>query len=492
MNGSVTAFGSSGQKVLALLERARSELTGTEYSERVSTISSRLEGPLRVAIAGRVKSGKSTLLNALVGERLAPTDAGECTKIVSWYRRGSGYEVAAILNDGTRRPVTFQRNAGALDIQLAGLTERDVRSLDVAWPTSALADYTLIDTPGLASINDDNSRRTRDFLEIESDRSSDADAVIYLMRHVHKADVDFLDAFMDRSVAAASPVNAVAVLSRSDEIGAGRLDAMDSAARIAERYRNDQTIRTLCANVVPLAGLLAETGLTLREEEATSLRTLSRTDDDELSTMLLSPDHFCDLHASDLTVEIRRELLSRLGMFGVRVALDEMTKGASSAATLGPRLVEVSGLDRLKGVISDHFLPRARTLQARSALVSVRSLARDLRADGRGGTADWIDREAEQIEASGVEFARVRAGHLVSAGLVALSETDRAALEPLLMAGDPASVLASGGGADAARRGALEGIERWRTRAEDPLAAPQLREVCETAVRVCEAVYSSG
>ena len=39
----------------------------------------RLDEPLRVAIAGKVKAGKSTLLNALVGEQVAPTDAGECT-----------------------------------------------------------------------------------------------------------------------------------------------------------------------------------------------------------------------------------------------------------------------------------------------------------------------------------------------------------------------------------------------------------------------------
>ena len=35
---------------------------------------------------GKVKAGKSTLLNALVGEQIAPTDAGECTRIVTWYR----------------------------------------------------------------------------------------------------------------------------------------------------------------------------------------------------------------------------------------------------------------------------------------------------------------------------------------------------------------------------------------------------------------------
>ena len=46
----------------------------------------RLGAPLRLAIAGRVKAGKSTLLNALIGEELAATDAGECTRVVTWYR----------------------------------------------------------------------------------------------------------------------------------------------------------------------------------------------------------------------------------------------------------------------------------------------------------------------------------------------------------------------------------------------------------------------
>ena len=47
-----------------------------------------LDGPLRVAFAGRLKAGKSTLLNALVGEGLAATDATECTRVVTWYVSG--------------------------------------------------------------------------------------------------------------------------------------------------------------------------------------------------------------------------------------------------------------------------------------------------------------------------------------------------------------------------------------------------------------------
>ncbi|SUA48521.1 Predicted GTPase [Nocardia africana] len=48
----------------------------------------RLDQPLRVALAGQLKAGKSTLLNALVGQDIAPTDATECTRMVTWYRHG--------------------------------------------------------------------------------------------------------------------------------------------------------------------------------------------------------------------------------------------------------------------------------------------------------------------------------------------------------------------------------------------------------------------
>ncbi|HEV7653288.1 MAG TPA: dynamin family protein [Mycobacteriales bacterium] len=50
---------------------------------------SRLDGPLQLAVAGRITSGKSTVVNALIGRRVAPTDVRECTRLVTRFRYGT-------------------------------------------------------------------------------------------------------------------------------------------------------------------------------------------------------------------------------------------------------------------------------------------------------------------------------------------------------------------------------------------------------------------
>ena len=122
-------------------------------------------------------------------------------------------------------------------------------------------------------------------------------------------------------------MNAVAVLSRADEIGACRIHAMESARRIAQRYAQDPSVSTLVADVLPVAGLLAETGLTLTQNEFTALAQLAALPEDERVMLLLSVDDFCDVSLSPLTVEIRRDLLARFGMFGVRTAVGALADG---------------------------------------------------------------------------------------------------------------------------------------------------------------------
>ncbi|HWM04042.1 MAG TPA: dynamin family protein, partial [Actinophytocola sp.] len=272
----------------------------------------RLDEPLRVAIAGKVKAGKSTLLNALVGEAVAPTDAGECTRVVTWYRNGPSPRIVMYPKQRAPMPLAVVRRDGALDIDLGDTSAEELDRLVVDWPAQSLRATTLIDTPGVASINDGVSKRTVRFLEPDDDTPTEADAVLYLMRHLHVADAEFLEAFTDQGVSRATAVNTVAVISRADEIGAGRLDAMFSARAIATRYRSEPALRGLCQNVVAVAGLLAYTGRTLRQTEFAALTELVALPKEELDAALLSTDRF--LRA--FSVEARRELIRRFGLFG--------------------------------------------------------------------------------------------------------------------------------------------------------------------------------
>src|SRR5262249_62118649 len=117
---------------------------------------------------------------------------------------------------------------------------------------------TLIDTPGIGSLSERVSRRAWELLAPD-DEETPADAVLYLMRHLHAKDLEFLHAFHDTEVSRPNPVNAIGVLSRADEIGVGRVDAMSSARRVAARMATDANVRRVVQTVVPVAGLLAET-----------------------------------------------------------------------------------------------------------------------------------------------------------------------------------------------------------------------------------------
>src|SRR5215469_16303697 len=269
-------------RVRAFLVDAERVSSGTPDETAIKAIRARLNEPLRVAIAGRVKAGKSTLLNAMVGELVASTGVGECTRVLTWYRAADACQVTLYPDHGPPEHVPFARN-GSLQIDLAGHPVDGIRSLVVDWPSAHLRAMTLIDTPGLASLSAQLSARTTTFLSSGRNEAAEADAVIYLMRHLHAADARALEAFQDREIANPTAINALGVLARADEIGVARLDAMDSARRIAAHYSANPSVRRLCQTVVPVCGLLAETAATLRETEYRALAALAALSGEQVS-----------------------------------------------------------------------------------------------------------------------------------------------------------------------------------------------------------------
>src|SRR3954462_9489239 len=110
-----------------------------------------LRQPIRIALAGTLKAGKSTLVNALVGEDIAPTDATEATRIVTWFRHGPIPKVTANHRGGRRSNVPIARGSNGsagLTFDFASVDPEDVVDLDVEWPAPGPIDRRIIPTPG--------------------------------------------------------------------------------------------------------------------------------------------------------------------------------------------------------------------------------------------------------------------------------------------------------------------------------------------------------
>lgn len=476
-------------QVRSLLDRAASAYHDDSVATaRLERDARRLDGPLRVAVAGMVKAGKSTLLNAIIGEEIAPTDAGECTKVIIWYRHGRTPRITMHLRSGDRRDLPVRRVGGRLAIDLAPNAPEDVDRIVVEWPARRLEDVSLIDTPGMASLSTEISARSRAFLTPEA-TPSEADAILYLTRHMHAADLGFLAAFHDTAIAPSRTVNAICVLSRADEIGAGRIDALLSARSIAERYRGDGSLRSLVLDVVPIAGLVAQAARTLREEEFDALRRLARLGRDARERMLMSVDRFVRADApSDLDPEERRNLLERFGMFGIRLAAVSIRAGCDDSTELAEVLYRRSGMHELVGLMSDQFRSRADVLKTRTALASLGALLRDR---PRPETAE-VARELERLETNAHGLRELELVSSARTSGIRLPAAETAEAERLV-GGSGAAVphrlgLPDDTSPEELRRVAAETLSRWRARASGPLLEPTAVEACEVVVRSCEAL----
>ena len=366
----------------------------------------------------------------------------------------------------------------------------DVERLDVEWPSPALQAMTLIDTPGIASLSRDVSARTLAFLTPE-DAASEADAVIYLMRHMHASDLRFLESFRDTRTARSGTVNAIAVLSRADEVGAGRIDSLISAGSIAERYSRDPNLRKLALAVVPVAGLLAQSARTLRQADFEALSMLAGLDRTARERMLLSADRFRrSPEPEGLTEAVRTALLERYGLFGIRLSSVLIRNGFTEATPLAHELARRSGLDPLLDVLDRQFQARSEALKARTALAAVEDL---LASRPREGT-EHLAAALERLQANAHEFRELQ--------LLAVLRTTGMDLPPEL-AVEAERLIGGSGAASWVRLGldsasgpevlaaeARRYLARWRGVSESPLTGRPAAEACRVVIRSCEGVVA--
>lgn len=456
----------------------------------ISELERRLREPLRLAIAGMVKAGKSTLLNAMLGEQIAPTDAGECTRLVTWYRYSKTPTITLHTHDGGTRRMPVRREHGRLVMELGGVPVEDVDWIDVGWPLEGLKSMILIDTPGIASLSEETSARATRFLTPQESPSS-ADAVVYLMRHLHASDVKFLEAFRDTAAGVAQTICAVGVLSRSDEIGSGRIDSLLSAGKVARRYERDGDLASLVLGVIPVAGLVAEGARTLREGEYAAFRELAGLERADRERLFVSADRFTrESDATTLSTAERRALLSRFGIFGVRLATALIRGGADSSSELSDAMVKQSGLVELRQFVRSQFRTRAMTLKVRGVLLALEKLIRENPREG----VDEIRAGIERISATAHTLRELSLLARARSEGLPLSEADAADAQVIIGGAGTLAAERLGLPEDADSTAMRECVDaklaHWRRLAESPLTERAAVTVCFVVIRSLDEIAS--
>ena len=479
----------------------------------------RLGAPLQVAVAGRIKSGKSTLVNALIGRRVAPTDIGECTRLVTRFQYGTVDRIEVVFRDGRKQVLPFAPD-GMIPAEL-GVDIDTVSHIEAYLTNAALQHMTVIDTPGLGSLDAASVARTEHLLRDasqgadaqswgegdlggdlgdgaggangaggageaggadgaggESDELDEtsrnavagAEAVLYVMTQGLRADDEQALAAFTAATASreAGPVNAIAVLNKADTIVPETVEGSDGdvwkAATLLARKQAD-TLKPRVADVLPVIGLIAESAEAgqFTSSDAEALRQVADLDDDVLDVMLLSADMFTSWEC-DVPNGVRARLLAKLDLYGIRRAVEAIRAQPDiTAGALRRLLLDASGLAAVRARLNTVFAARADGIKAAAALASITALAH---ASGNAAERQRVHDAIEVLLAKpeAHQLRVLEALTLVASGAVEMPDD---LTEEVLRVGSNADIPAQLGKPDATREElatyALERAGWWRS-----------------------------
>lgn len=346
-----------------------------------------LDEPVRVAVTGRVNAGKSTIVNALLRQRIAATDVSECTKHVTWFRYGVPERVDVVMVDGTRRPVRLRADGRlpdrlGLDVrsQLGIDGDTAIDHLEVHLSNESLATMTLIDTPGIASVDDDASAATRELLALDrSSRTaaSQADVLVFVVGgSLQRDDTEFLRSFHRLFGAlSSSPFSTITVLNKVDQIIQESSDPVRDAGDLCDRL--SRQLRATVAGVLPLNGLLAETSLTgaLTQSDLDDLRRAAAADPAQVERALMSVDRYVRSEVLSADPERRAHLLEVLDLTGTRLALESIRQGTIATSATIDGLRGRSGVNTLIRFLDERVVRHADALKAAAAIAGIAQVA---------------------------------------------------------------------------------------------------------------------
>jgi GTPase SAR1 family protein len=234
-----------------------------DHEASLREIATSVISPFTLAVFGRMKTGKSSIINALVGRQLAITGVEEATATLNWISYGTNEQSESVIvhwKDGRVEPIPFSRISEWAGKDPKVLKRvRETEYLQMFADAETLRNINIVDTPGTGSAAYEHEEVAKQFLspraaEESEDEGRKADALLYVFPPVARAsDEDSLGTYRQTRMPGSDPYNSIGVLHKWDGMEAEDLEAEaeSKSARVAA------TLSDMVCEVIPVSAPLA-------------------------------------------------------------------------------------------------------------------------------------------------------------------------------------------------------------------------------------------
>ena len=411
----VREFADELPKILAGHDKTR------DFAPQIQRLLAFAETRFTLAVVGQMRSGKSSLLNALIGADLAVVGVNETTATINHFTFGEGEETRRFRIHWRGRPPEDRPFKDVRDIrEWVGDSEfaKETRRLEFFANTEFLKTADVVDTPGTRSLVDDHTRAINEFLANRAQAESKeagggADAILYVVQAVaRQSDTEMLAEFKSNTRLPDSPPhNSLAVVHKWET-----LEADDPHAEAqAKTERIFQAMRDFVCGAMPVSAPLAKAAESYPDAFWNSTLDLAaNTPASDLADLLLDERDFrteacarCPLDASARN-QLRADY-STLPWPSLKVILRlAQRRVAGNPADLRSHVLEVSGLPKLRHEIRKRFFERTEVLKMAKVLAAAWDPCQRTQQILRNHKAELIDNLNRAEHARAVLTDRVK------------------------------------------------------------------------------------
>ena len=393
------------QRTLDILNRSTDiirELPNSAiWLDQINTLKTKVHTKCTLAVGGRVKAGKSTFINALLGENLALVGTTETTATINRFVYGKPADqnkpVKVVYKNGniSYESQSFMDSFQGNDAKTMALS-KGILYFERALENPLLQELDLVDTPGTGAVVDEHQgaaesvfgiKDLQEFRKEHSEQTQElvktADAVIYLVGAVANQDnKQFLDNFQ-QACDGASALNAIGLISRIDEEEATLYNSESQAEYVAD------SLKEQLSGVLPVSAAL----YMAIKEHATQFalwRTQLTSIQQDIFEAYLSKmqDAWDGKYDSALVkkcpnlldVSIRRQMKGDIP-WGVFRAIIKTLYKSDSADEATQELLRLSNFDKVRDVLKNQFFARAKAIKCTVLLSQLNKILLLIRND---------------------------------------------------------------------------------------------------------------